>query len=202
MKKKAVALAAILFTSSVAFAQSNSTTSATTNAAAAGGTVVFAPQDTSTVRYATSSAFAPPLTSSNDTCMGSSSMGATGMSFGVALGSTWTDNNCTMLKNAREEWNMGQHIAAIALLCTDDDIRYSISVSGGVMDKRADGSTIRLGCPMTKTEWIKAGRPMIDPETGFPVTSGAVVTKAPVQTSVITYEYKDGVKETIYPPVK
>src|SRR5271165_1109258 len=91
MKKKVIALAAILFTSSVAFAQSNSTTSATTNAAAGGGTVVFAPQDTSTVRYATSSAFAPPLTSSNDTCMGSSSMGATGMSFGVALGSTWTD---------------------------------------------------------------------------------------------------------------
>src|SRR5271168_3606170 len=185
VNKKLIVLA-LLSVSTAVFAAGTSTTASTasnasTQSGATGGSLLFAPNETSTVKYAANSAFAPALTSSNDTCMGSSSLGATGMSFGVALGSTWTDKNCMMLKNSREEWNMGQHIAAIALLCTDDDIRYSISVSGGVIDKRSDGATIRLGCPMTKAEWVKAGRPMLDPETGLAVSSGAVVTKAPVQ---------------------
>jgi len=107
------------------------------------------------------------------------------MSFGVALGTTWTDSNCTMLKNAREEWNMGEHSAALALLCTNDDIRYSISVSGGVIDRRKDGATIRRGCPMTKAEWVAAGRPLIDPDTGAAVASGAVVQAAPVAAIAI-----------------
>jgi hypothetical protein len=186
MNKKLIVAAVISLSSAVAFAQSAQTAStASTQSAAQGGSLLFAPVSDSTVRYATSSAFAPSLTSSNDTCMGSSSMGATGMSFGVALGSTWTDNNCLMLKNAREEWNMGEHSAAMALLCTNDDIRYSISVSGGVIDRRKDGATIRRGCPMTKSEWVAAGRPLIDPDTGQAVAAGSVVTPAPVAVAQV-----------------
>jgi len=190
MTKKFLAVAALSLTSLAAFAQSAQTASNSTGTATAqSGSLMFAPVSDSTVRYATSSAFGPALTSSNDTCMGSSSLGATGMSFGVSLGSTWTDKNCVMLKNARELWNQGKHPAAMALLCTDDDINYSISVSGGIMDRRKDGSIIRLGCPMSKAEWIAKGRPLIDPETGAPVAVGSVVVEAPaplaqVQTPV------------------
>src|SRR5271163_4548139 len=134
VNKKLIVLA-LLSVSTAVFAAGTSTVGSAANSqtssGATGGSLLFAPNETSTVKYAANSAFAPALTSSNDTCMGSSSLGATGMSFGVALGSTWTDKNCTMLKNAREEWNMGQHAAALALLCTNDDVRYSISVSGG-----------------------------------------------------------------------
>jgi hypothetical protein len=207
MNKKLLVATVLSLSSAVAFAQTASTASnASTQSAAQGGSLLFAPVSDSTVRYATSSAFAPSLTSSNDTCMGSSSMGATGMSFGVALGSTWTDSNCTMLKNAREEWNMGEHSAAMALLCTNDDIRYSISVSGGVIDRRKDGATIRRGCPMTKAEWVAAGRPLIDPDTGQAVAPGSVVTPAPVAAAVVQRPLalldSKGVLMTVTPQMK
>lgn len=62
---------------------------------------------------------AAPLTSSNDTCMGSASGSINGPGFGVGLAKTFTDDNCVMLKNSREFWNMGLKAAAIARLCMD-----------------------------------------------------------------------------------
>jgi len=182
MNKKLIAVAVLSLTSMTAFAQMSMAPAATasTTAGATGGELMYAPVSNSVVRYSASSAFGPALTSSNDTCMGSSSMGASGASFSLSLGSTWTDKNCVMLKNARELWNQGQHAASMALMCSDDDIRYSISVSGGVMDRRKDGAIIRLGCPMTKDEWIAKGRPLLDPTTGAAVEVGSVVQAAPV----------------------
>jgi hypothetical protein len=210
-RTKLAIVAALSLTSAVAFAETSASTpttsastasNASTQSEAAGGSLEYAPVTTenSSVRYAANSAFAPALTSSNDTCMGSSSLGATGMSFGVALGSTWTDKNCEMLKNSRELWNQGEHAASLALLCSDDDIRYSISVSGGVMDRRQDGSVVRLGCPMTKQEWIAAGRPLIDPSTGQPVAVGSIVRAAPLaMANPVTVASVDshGIKTTI-----
>ena len=74
----------------------------------------------------------PPLTTSNDTCMGSSSGSVNVPGFGVGLGSTWTDRNCVMLKNAREMWNMGMKAAALALFCTDDNNRMALEITGFV----------------------------------------------------------------------
>jgi hypothetical protein len=72
----------------------------------------------------------PPLTTANDTCMGSSSGSINGPGFGIGLGSTWTDRNCVMLKNARELWNMGMKAAAMALMCNDDSNRAALEVTG------------------------------------------------------------------------
>jgi hypothetical protein len=179
MTKKLIVLALLSATSLAVSAQTPvasgySTSNSATNSAAQGGSLLFAPNSESTVKYAANSAFAPALTSSNDTCMGSSSLGATGMSFGVALGSTWTDKNCMMLKNSRELWNQGNHAAALALMCSDDDINYAISVSGGVMDRRADGAIIHRGCPMTKADWIAKGKPLLDPATGQPFATAQI----------------------------
>jgi hypothetical protein len=54
----------------------------------------------------------PPLTTSNDTCMGSTSGSINVAGFGFGGGSTWTDKNCTRLKNSRELWNMGMKAAS------------------------------------------------------------------------------------------
>jgi hypothetical protein len=78
-----------------------------------------------------SSAFAAPLTSGLDTCMGSSSGGAAGPGFSLSIGSTWSDKNCLMLKNAREMWNMGFKDAAFARMCMDPDNREAIRLTGG-----------------------------------------------------------------------
>jgi hypothetical protein len=81
-------------------------------------------------RAPASSAIAPPLTSSNDTCMGSASVGAAGVTFGLSLGKTYVDENCMMLKNSRELWNMGYRGAAIARMCMDARNREALELSG------------------------------------------------------------------------
>jgi hypothetical protein len=77
-----------------------------------------------------STALAPNLTSSNDTCMGSSSMGASSAVFGVSIGSTWTDANCVMLKNSQLLWNMGFKGAALARVCMDPLNKEALEQTG------------------------------------------------------------------------
>jgi len=72
----------------------------------------------------------PNLTTSNDTCMGSTSGSINGPGFGIGLGTTWTDDNCVMLKNSRELWNMGMKAASMALMCTDIRTRRALQVTG------------------------------------------------------------------------
>lgn len=80
---------------------------------------------------------APALVSSNDTCMGSSSVGAAGVGFGVSLGTSWTDKNCVMLKNSRELYNMGMKSAAMARMCMDDDNKNALELTGYVCPQTA-----------------------------------------------------------------
>lgn len=82
----------------------------------------------------------PPLTTSNDTCMGSTSGSINGPGFGVGLGTTWTDDNCVMLKNSRELWNMGMKAASMALMCTDPRTRSALEVTGYSCPNHIDGS--------------------------------------------------------------
>lgn len=70
------------------------------------------------------------LTSSNDTCMGSTGIGGQGMTFGFSVGTTWTDNNCIMLKNSREMKNQGHDKAAKARLCMDEDNAIAFELAG------------------------------------------------------------------------
>ncbi len=77
------------------------------------------------------------LTSSNDTCMGSVSVGGSGPGFGIAVGSTYKDDNCVMLKNSRELWNMGFKAAAMALMCTDSANKDALELTGFVCPQTA-----------------------------------------------------------------
>lgn len=70
------------------------------------------------------------LGSADDTCMGSSGAGGQGAAFGFSLGSTWTDENCKMLKNARELKSHGHHAAAKARLCMDNDNALAFELAG------------------------------------------------------------------------
>lgn len=78
----------------------------------------------------TPSVSGPALTSSNDTCMGSTSGSANAPGFGVSIGSTWTDGNCKMLKNSRELWNMGMKSAAMKLMCSDSANHDALMATG------------------------------------------------------------------------
>lgn len=85
---------------------------------------------------------APSLTSSNDTCMGSTSVGGGVVGVGLSFGTTWTDKNCVMLKNSRELWNMGMRGAAMARMCMDKLNREALEMTGFV-------------CPQTEREKAK-----------------------------------------------
>lgn len=73
---------------------------------------------------------APPLISSNDTCMGSASGGVSVAGFGITGGSTYTDEHCKRIKMSRELWNKGMKAASLALDCMDADAREALELTG------------------------------------------------------------------------
>ncbi|WP_228535267.1 hypothetical protein [Noviherbaspirillum malthae] len=104
-------------------------------------------------RNPVATAVSPPLTSSNDTCMGSTSIGGSAVSFGFSAGTTWTDENCVMLKNAREIWNMGFKGAALARLCMDKRNREAFELTG-------------INCPVTSQEARAGNSTVADSRSG------------------------------------
>ena len=77
-----------------------------------------------------SSAFAPALTSTGDTCMGSTTGAVSSAIIGIALGSTYKDDDCNTRKDSRELWNMGQRSAAMARTCMNPLNREAMELSG------------------------------------------------------------------------
>ena len=72
----------------------------------------------------------PNLTTSNDTCMGSSSGSANGPGFGISIGTTWSDEHCKRLKMSRELWNKGMKAASLAMDCMDPAAREALEITG------------------------------------------------------------------------
>jgi hypothetical protein len=102
----------------------------------------------------------PNLVSSNDTCMGSTSGSANVPGIGIGFGTSWVDENCKMLKNSREMWNMGMKAAALALMCTDKANKDALELTGFV-------------CPQTERD-NKAKAKSAQAETGTPVSSAEI----------------------------
>jgi hypothetical protein len=82
-------------------------------------------------RNPASTAYAAPLTAGVDTCMGSTSVGGQGITFGFSAASTWTDRNCVRLKNSRELNAMGMTQVACELLAEDKDVAEAMRKAGG-----------------------------------------------------------------------
>lgn len=90
------------------------------------GTVI---PDKVTIRN-TADASGPALTTSSDTCMGSSSAGGSGPGFSLSIGSTWTDKDCQRRLNSRAAWNYGSPGVAWALLCQNADVKQAAKDAG------------------------------------------------------------------------
>jgi peptidoglycan-associated lipoprotein len=100
------------------------------------------------------------LTTSNDTCMGSSGVGGQGMSFGFSIGTTWTDKNCVMLKNAREMKSQGHDKAAKIRLCMDEDNAIAFEAAGDPCPRAL--KTSQRAAAMMKDERMAALAPVAD----------------------------------------
>lgn len=102
-------------------------------------------------------AYAPALTSGNDTCMGSSSVAGQGAAIGLSFGSTWRDEDCVMRKDADLLNRMGMRKSSLALLCQKASFRKAFAASGEVKcpaeEKKKDKQLVdRNGKPVEVTE--------------------------------------------------
>ena len=64
-------------------------------------------------------AYAPNLGATSP-CMGSTSLGGSGVGFGFSAGTTWHDKDCTIRETARSFAGMGMNHDAMAILCSSD----------------------------------------------------------------------------------
>ena len=128
--------------------------------------------------------YAPPLvTTMTDTCMGSSSLGASFSGFGLSGGTTWTDKNCVRRLDAREFRAMGMNDVAIALLCQNAENQKAVEATG----RNCHGMT-----PVASTVAVEvapptaaATQPAVEPVAPQAVTEK--VTPEPVaETQAIT----------------
>lgn len=81
-------------------------------------------------RAAASTAYAPGLTATNGTCLGSAGVGANGMNFGLSLGSTKKDEECNRRYNSIRMQELGQTDAAVAIMCQDASVRQAMKDVG------------------------------------------------------------------------
>jgi hypothetical protein len=102
-------------------------------------------------RAPVNTAYAAPLATGEDTCMGSSSIGAQAVSFGLSIGTTWQDDNCRRLKNSRQLVALGYHRAATSLMCVDDDVRQAMIMAGTPCP---NGEVVAVVAPPPAREYV------------------------------------------------
>jgi len=96
-------------------------------------------------------AYSAALATSEDTCMGSSSIGGQAVSFGLTIGTTWTDDNCQRLKNSRQLVALGYHRAATALMCFNEDVAAAMDRAGTPCPS---GAAVYVAPPPPEREYV------------------------------------------------
>jgi hypothetical protein len=86
-------------------------------------------------RNPVATAFASPLVTSNDTCMGSTSAGGQLISFGLSIGTTWRDKDCVLRKDARFLYNTQRDLISLAMMCQKESVRKAVALAGTVQEK-------------------------------------------------------------------
>lgn len=100
-------------------------------------------------RNPVSTATAPALSVSNGTCMGSTSGGAQGASFGISIGSSWVDEGCDARYDAITLHTIGEVAAAKARLCMKPEIAKAM---GEKCDKPKEVSQVQVqATPVVKS---------------------------------------------------
>ena len=115
-------------------------------------------------RAPVNTAYAAPLAVSEDTCMGSSSIGGQGFSFGLSIGTTWTDENCQRLKNSRQLQALGYAVASVALICTDEDVKAAMIAAGTPCPSAENRRTSTYVAPAPVVQqMVQVETPVVEP---------------------------------------
>ncbi|MDH6169105.1 hypothetical protein M2282_004269 [Variovorax boronicumulans] len=133
----------------------------------------------------------PNLTTSNDTCMGSTSASANGPGVGISFGTTWTDEHCKRLKMSRELWNKGMKAASLAMDCMDSAAMAALEMTG-------------TKCPqsMTAAERVSAFGPYASPANAAAQVIGQpVAAMAPPVQAVAVEQAQPQPAVALAPPM-
>lgn len=106
----------------------NNSSNLTSNVSVEGDTYIH--REARNRRIPVSTAYAAPLTSGIDTCLGSASAGVQTGILGVSLGGTKRDRICETIKLSRELHHMGMREGAVQLLCNDQRVRIAMRNAG------------------------------------------------------------------------
>ena len=131
---RVVTFTAMLLASTSAFAseRGGSAATAVAGAAAVSGAVSASGGGSASVNSERQApgVSAPSLATSGETCMGSSSIGASGAGFGVAIDSTWNSDQCERRMNAQQLRLAGETKAALALICMNPGVADAMRAVG------------------------------------------------------------------------
>lgn len=131
-------------------------------------------------RIPVATAYAAPLVAGTNTCMGSTTAGGQGMTFGISIGSTWEDDGCTRRSNAATLFSLGQTPAAVALMCQDKAVAKAMEAAGtpcpGTAPKVAYQPSATL--QPAQTQAVQTPQPIVNPVP--PSVERYIVTSAGV----------------------
>jgi len=87
---------------------------------------------TTTVKSPPPSAIAPQFSAGNgnDLCTVGASGAVQTQILGISVGSTFTEENCIRLKNAKTLYDMGMKVAAVSVMCQDKKVFNAMMMAG------------------------------------------------------------------------
>lgn len=116
-------------------------------------------------------AYAAPLTSSNGTCMGSTSFGLQG-ALGASFGTTWTDSGCDARYDAAALREAGRADAAVARLCLKPEIAQAMELAGTPCPAAKAGKNVKTSSAKDEgSATVSYTDPIIRSRLGLPPLS-------------------------------
>jgi len=87
---------------------------------------------TTTIKSPPPSAIAPQFSAGhgNDLCTVGASGAVQTQILGISVGSTFTEENCLRLKNAKTLYDMGMKVAAVSVMCQDQKVFTAMKMAG------------------------------------------------------------------------
>src|SRR6056300_1995629 len=123
---KWIVLFSALLVSTVVYAEVIETDSTTRSTVTTNGEM------TTTVKSPPPSAISPQLgaNSNSDLCTIGVAGAVQTQILGISAGTTFTEENCLRLKNAKTMYDMGMKVAAVSIMCQDDNVFDAMMMTG------------------------------------------------------------------------
>ena len=167
-------VAVLMVTSLPAMAEPIVTENTNTNNSTSNSTVRTDGNMTTTIKQPPPSAISPSFSSGNnsDLCTIGVAGAVQTQILGISAGTTFTEENCIRLKNAKTLYDMGMKVAAVSVMCQDKKVFDAMNHAGTPCPYNGTiGEAARLGweshVEQTEKELKESNRPSVEQVTTF-----------------------------------